>query len=99
MSAATAAFSAAAVAAPWAWHRTSVRHPSEVRLLGFWHVRVFVVVVLARIFGTDPFRYVVGPRHISQGRGPGRREYAVILDRHVQLQELATVLAEDIAIE
>src|SRR5215469_6081965 len=29
----------------------------EVRFLGFRNVRVLVVVVLARIFGTDPFRY------------------------------------------
>jgi hypothetical protein len=37
--------------------------------------------------------------HISQGRGPGRREDALIFDREVQLQELTSVLAEDIACE
>src|SRR5258708_32036948 len=92
--------SAATAALPGSGHRgTAVRHASEVRLLGFRDVRVLVVVVLARIFGTDRFRYLVGPRHISQGRGPGRREDAFILDRHMQLQELAAVLAEDIAVK
>jgi hypothetical protein len=40
-------------------------YPSEVRFLRSRDVRVLVVVVFVRIFGTDPFRYVVGPRHIS----------------------------------
>jgi hypothetical protein len=46
--------------------RTPVRYPpSEIWFLGFRDVRVLVVVVFVRIFGTDPFGYVVGPRHIS----------------------------------
>jgi hypothetical protein len=28
---------------------------------------------------------LVGTRHISQGRGPGRGEDAIIFDRHMQL--------------
>src|SRR5258708_10700326 len=71
----------------------------EVRLLGFRHVRVLVVVILVRIFGADSLRYLVGPRHISQRRAPGRREDAFILDRHMQLEELAAVLAEDITVK
>jgi hypothetical protein len=49
-------------------HSASLPRPqcsSEVRFLGFRDVRVLVVVVFVRIFGTDPFGYVVGPRHIS----------------------------------
>jgi transposase len=42
-----------------------VRYPSEVRFVGFRDIRILIVVIFVRIFGTDPFRYVVGPRHIS----------------------------------
>src|SRR5436853_7004983 len=68
------------------------RLTSEVRSIRFGDVRVFVAVIFVRILGTDAFRYLVGSRHIGQGRGPRRREDAFILDRHMQLQELAAVL-------
>jgi hypothetical protein len=49
------------------------------------------------VFGADPFRHLVGPRHISQGRGPGCRKDAWIFYRQMQLQEFASVIAKDIA--
>jgi hypothetical protein len=74
--------------------------PSEVRLVSARNVGLFPgIVVLIAVFSTDHFRPCVGPWHISQGRGPRRREHALIFDRHVQLQELASVLAEGIAVE
>src|SRR6266436_2948445 len=70
---------------------------SEVRLVGGWDIGVVVVVILRPVFRTDSFRNLVGPRHIGQGRRPGRCEDAFIFDRQMQLQELASVLAKDIA--
>src|SRR5437660_560885 len=55
---------------------------SKVRLLSFRDVGLLVVVVLVPIFRTDAFRYSLSWR-IGQGCGPGRREDAFILDRHV----------------
>jgi hypothetical protein len=52
---------------------------------------------LGPVFRTDPFRYLVGPGHTGQGRAPRRREDAFIFDRHMKLQELAAVIAEDVA--
>ena len=74
--------------------------PSEVRLLGARSVGIAVVVIiLMEVFSTDDFGKNTRSRHIGQGRGPRRREDALVLDRQVQLQELAPVVAEDIALE
>src|SRR5215471_15582136 len=73
---------------------------SEVRLLRARSVGVAVVVIiLMEVFSADAFRHNIGSRHIGQGGGPRRREDALVLDRHVQLKELAPVVAEDIAVE
>ena len=70
---------------------------SEIRLLRARSVGVAVVVIiLVEVFGTDGFGIDTRSRHIGQGRGPRRREDALVLDRQVQLQELAPVLTEDI---
>ena len=66
----------------------AVRHPSEVRLVCARNVGLVVVIILMGVFGTDPFRQLVGPWHVSQGRGPGRREDAFILDRHSSCKNL-----------
>src|ERR1700681_2890895 len=74
--------------------------PSEVRLLGARNVGVAVVVIiLMAVFSTDDFRQNIRSRHIGQGRGPRRREDALVLDRQVQLKELAPMVTEDIAVE
>jgi len=52
------------------------------------NVRLPVVVVLERILGTNVFCHAVSPQRIGQGRGPRRREHALVLDRHMQLQKL-----------
>src|SRR5580692_7145064 len=63
---------------------------SEVRLLGARNVGVAVVViVLMDVVGTHGFRRSIRSRHIGQGRGPRGREDALVLDRQMQLQELA----------
>src|SRR5205809_6048424 len=73
---------------------------SEVRLVRARSIGVAVVVIiLMKVVGTDGFRRNIRPRHIGQGRGPRRREDALVLDRQMQLQELAPVVAEDIALE
>src|SRR6516225_2840751 len=78
--------------------RPLVAFPSKVRLLGARNVGVAVVVIiLMAVFSTDDFRQNIRSRHIGQGRGPRRREDALVLDREVQLKELAPVLAVDIA--
>ena len=75
-------------------------HALEVRLLSPRSVGVAaVVIILTEIFSTDVFRQDGRSRHIGEGRGPRRREDALVLDRHVKLQELAPVVAEDIAVE
>src|SRR5258708_6924031 len=66
--------SAAAIRISAANARVSImkeRPLSKIRLVGFGHVRIPVVIVLVGILGTDPFRYLGGPRHIGQSRGPG----------------------------
>src|SRR5258706_376676 len=74
--------------------------PSEVRLLSAVNGGVaFVLKILMKVFRTGGFRHNIRSRHIGQGGGPRRREDALVLDRHVQLQELAPVVAEDIAVE
>ena len=50
-----------------------------------------------RVFSTDNFRPCVGPRYICDRRSPGCREDAFIFDGQVQLQELATMPAVDVA--
>src|SRR5260370_38635913 len=66
---------------------------SEVRLVRSRDLGVVFIIILGPVFRTDPFRYLVGPGHIGQGRGPGRREDAFIFDRQMKLQELASVIA------
>src|SRR5215470_5834356 len=72
--------------------------PSEVRLLSMRNVGVAVVVIiLMGVFSTDNLWPRAGPRYVSKRRGPRRREDPLILDRQLQLQELATMAAENIA--
>jgi hypothetical protein len=51
------------------------------------------------IFSTDAFLRSVRSRHIGHGRCPRRRKDPLVFDRQVHLQELAPVIAEDIASE
>jgi hypothetical protein len=74
-------------------------HASKIGLVRAGNIGLVLVIILGAVFGADSFRQLVGPRHIGQGCGPGRREHAYILDRHVQLQELAAMPAKDVAVE
>src|SRR5947207_1804080 len=79
--------------------RTKTDTRSEVRLLSSWGVRLLVVIVFHQIFGAGAFRDSVR-RRVGHGRGPGRREDASVLDRHMHLQELAVAVpAPDIALK
>jgi hypothetical protein len=72
---------------------TSVEQPLEVRLIcsrdcGFGPREPSLVL------GTNHFRELVVARHIGQGRGPRRREDALVFNRHMELRELAPVGAD-----
>src|SRR5215813_15232228 len=74
------------------------RRRSEVRLISARNVGVAaVVIILMGVFSTDNLWPRAGPRYVSKRRGPRRREGPLILDRQLQLQELATMAAENIA--
>src|SRR5215471_13479710 len=48
------------------------------------------------VFSTDNLWPRGGPRYVSKCRGPRHREYTLILDRQLHLQELAAMAAENI---
>src|SRR5580692_2104661 len=65
---------------------------SEIRLASSRDLRVLVGIVFMPVFGADnlpPFR---GIERIGYGRGPRRREGALILDREMDLQVVAGVI-------
>src|SRR5258706_4427054 len=65
---------------------------SEIRLVRSRDLSVLVGAVLVRIFGADIFQPRAQRAPISDRRGPGRREYAFILDGEEELQVLAPVV-------
>src|SRR3954469_10166321 len=69
---------------------------SEIRLLGARDVDVLLIKSMD-VFSTDGFPQNRRSRHVGQGRGPRRREGALVLDGQVQLQEFAAMPAEDVA--
>ena len=69
---------------------------------GFWpvsytHLDVYKRQLSGQTLSTDNLWPRGGPRYVSQRRGPRRREDTLILDRQLQLQELAAMAAENIA--
>src|SRR5262249_32975787 len=74
------------------------RRRSEVRLISARNVGVAaVVIILMGVFSTDNLWPRARPRYVSKRRGPRCREDTLILDRQLQLQELAAMAAENIA--
>src|SRR5262249_61426683 len=65
----------------------------EVRSLRSRDIRVLIVIVFMPVFGADDFLPLARAAPISNGRGPGDREGALILDREVDLQIFAPVVA------
>ncbi len=76
----------------------AAQQPSEIRVVCGWDVG-FGPREPSNVFSTDHFRKLIFAWHIGQRRGPGHGEDALVLDRHVELQKLAAVPAEDIVRE
>jgi hypothetical protein len=68
---------------------------SEIWFLSSGDIGVLIVIVFMRVLGADSFRPFLGAAPIGYGRGPGHRKDARILDREVELQVLAPIVAVD----
>ena len=74
---------------------TAVLARSEIRVIGRRHIGILDAIEFMSVFCTDNFWPMSGAAPISYGRGPRCREYAFILDREMDLQVLALVVAVD----
>src|SRR6266446_3177331 len=69
---------------------------SEIRFLRSRDVRVLIIIIFMPVFGADDFLPLARAAPIGNGRGPRGCEDALILDREVDLQIFAPVVAVDV---
>jgi CubicO group peptidase (beta-lactamase class C family) len=68
----------------------------EIRFLRSRDIRVLIVIIFMAVFGADSFQPLAGAAPVGNGRSPGHREGALVLNREVDLQILAPIETEEL---